>query len=271
MAIARFRFYEELNDFLAPQHRGREFEHSCARGATVKHAIEALGVPHTEVELIVVDSGSVGFDHRVRDGDRISVYPVFEALDVAPLVRVRAKPLRVTRFIADAHLGGLARLLRMAGFDTLYDNGWPDEEIRQRASTEHRIILTRDRELLKVRTVTHGCYVHATDVKAQFREVVDRLQLADSVAPLTRCLHCNRPLEPISKQAIADRIPENVARRHERFSTCADCGRIYWEGGHWERMRAMLREIVPAHVASARSAQQATDRSTGGHVPTGAS
>lgn len=271
MATARFRFYEELNDFLAPQHRGEEFEYDCAREATVKHSIEALGVPHTEVELIVVNGGSVGFDHRVRNGDRISVYPVFEALDVTPLVRVREKPLRVTRFIADAHLGGLARLLRMAGFDTLYDNGWSDDEIRQRAGADHRIILTRDRGLLKVRTVTHGCYVHATDVKAQFREVVGRLELASSFAPLTRCLHCNRPLEPISKQEVVERIPENVARRHERFSTCADCGRIYWEGGHWERMRAMLGEMVSMSAASAQSAQQATDRATGGHVPTGAS
>jgi hypothetical protein len=136
MALARFRFYEELNDFLAPDRRGREFEASFGRAATVKNAIEALGVPHTEVELIVVDGQSVDFDYRMRDGDRVSVYPTFEAFDVGPLLRVRSEPLRVTRFVADAHLGGLARLLRMAGFDTLYENARSDDEIQRLARDE---------------------------------------------------------------------------------------------------------------------------------------
>src|SRR5262245_24328999 len=149
MAIAQFRFYEELNDFLAPDYRKREFEHRCAREASVKNAIEALGVPHTEVELILVNGGSVDFSYRVREGDRISVYPKFEAFDIGSLLRVRPRPLRQTRFIADAQLGGLARLLRMLGFDTLYDNGRSDREIRRQAVDEGRIILTRDRELLR--------------------------------------------------------------------------------------------------------------------------
>src|SRR5690242_108813 len=118
---ARFRFYAELNDFLAPALRGREFEHALADDATVKHAIETLGVPHTEVELVLVNGASVGFGARLEDGDRVAVYPMFEALDVAPLLRVRAAPLRETRFLADAHLGALARRLRMLGFDTRYD------------------------------------------------------------------------------------------------------------------------------------------------------
>ena len=88
-ARARFRFYEELNDFLAPPRRRVEFEAACADKATVKHAIEALGVPHTEVELVLVNGESVGFDHVVRDGDRVSVYPRFETFDIAPLLRVR--------------------------------------------------------------------------------------------------------------------------------------------------------------------------------------
>src|SRR5262245_1932679 len=144
MSVAWFRFYEELNDFLALHHRKREFEHRCARAATIKNAIEALGVPHTEVELILVNGRSVDFAYRVVAGDRISVYPKFEAFDVGPLLRVRAQPLRLTRFIADAQLGGLARLLRALGFDTMYDNAYSDHEIRRRAAAEGRIILTRD-------------------------------------------------------------------------------------------------------------------------------
>ena len=129
MVTATFRFYEELNDFIARPLRRRPFSCACARGATAKHMIEAIGVPHTEVELILVNGESVGFEHPLADGDRVSVYPKFEALDVQPLLRVRERPLRVTRFVADAHLGGLAQLLRLAGFDTLYDNHYPDEDI----------------------------------------------------------------------------------------------------------------------------------------------
>lgn len=253
MALARFRFYEELNDFLAPEHRRREFEHRYARAATVKNAIEALGVPHTEVELILVNGCPVDFGYLVREGDRISVYPKFEAFDLGPLLRVRREPLRVTRFIADSHLGGLARLLRMLGFDTLYENGYADSEICRRAAEEGRIVLTRDRELLKLRTVTHGCYVHALEPRLQLMEIVERLQLAASVRPFTLCLHCNLPLAPVEKAQIVDRLPPGVAQRYEQFHTCAGCRRVYWEGSHWERMRELLLEILPSGAAPAPS------------------
>lgn len=243
--LARFRFHEELNDFLAPQRRERRFEYRCARDASVKHAIEALGVPHTEVALILVDGHPAGFGHRVHDGNHIDVYPRLGALEVVPPADMRPQRPARWRFIADAHLGGLARLLRMAGFDTLYENGWSDDAIRQRAQQDGRILLTRDRELLKVRTVTHGCYVHATDVEAQFAEVVARFGLAADLHPFSRCLRCNLSLAPIAKEAVIDRLPERVAQRHDRFSTCPGCRRIYWEGGHWVRMRAMLERLLP--------------------------
>src|SRR5438132_1476136 len=133
MVTAAFRFYEELNDFLAPERRGREFVCACARAATVKHMIEALDVPHTEVELVLVNGDSVGFDRLLQDGDRVAVYPKFEALDVTPLLRVREHTLRSLRFVADAHLGGLAQRLRLLGFDTRYHNGFRDDEIERLA------------------------------------------------------------------------------------------------------------------------------------------
>jgi len=244
MPVARFRFYEELNDFLAPDHRRREFDASFARAATVKNAIEALGVPHTEVELILVNGRSVDFGHRMREADRVSVYPTFEAFDIEPLLRVREKPLRRTRFIADSHLGGLARLLRMAGFDTLYDNQRADDVIRRIASEEGRIILTRDRALLMCRSVTHGRYVHELAPRAQFREVAERLQLASGVRPFTLCLHCNLPLAEIEAAQVGDRVPPGVAAAYDRFRVCPGCERIYWEGSHWARMRALLSELL---------------------------
>ena len=159
MVTATFRFYEELNDFLAPERRKREFACPCSESATTKHMIEALGVPHTEVELVLVNGESAGFDRLLKDGDRIAVFPRFEILDITPLLRVRDQPLRITRFVADAHLGGLAHLLRMAGFDTLYDNNFQDSEIEAIVARDERILLTRDRELLKRRSITRSCYL----------------------------------------------------------------------------------------------------------------
>jgi len=244
MATATFRFYEELNDFLAPARRKREFTVTCARAATTKHMIEALGVPHTEVELILVNGESVDFSRLIEDGDRVAVYPRFEAMDVTPLLRVRDKPLRAPRFVADAHLGGLAHMLRMLGFDTLYDNHFEDDAIVALAEQEGRIVLTRDRELLKRRAVTHGCYVHALKSEQQLREIVERLDLARSARPFTLCLHCNAPLRPVDKASVMDRLPPMVRAHYDRFSTCGACGRVYWEGSHWRNMKQVLDGLL---------------------------
>lgn len=244
MVSATFRFYEELNDFLPPMRRGHEFECRCARAATTKHMIEALGVPHTEVELVLLNGESVGFDRLLQDGDRVAVYPKFEAFDIQPLLRVRERPLRHMRFVADAHLGGLARLLRMAGFDTLYDNHFHDDEVEAIAARDGRIVLTRDRELLKRRSITHGCYVHALKAPRQLREVFERLDLAGGVRPFTLCLYCNAPLHAIAKAQVADQLPPSVRALQTEFSTCDICRRVYWKGSHWRRMRTLLDETV---------------------------
>ena len=253
MATASFRFYEELNDFLAPERRRREFSAPCARAATAKHMIEALGVPHTEVEMILVNGESAGFERLLQDGDRVAVYPRFEALDITPLLRVRERPLRVTRFVADAHLGGLAHMLRMAGFDTLYRNDYRDREIADIAEREGRIILTRDRELLKYRGVTHGCYVHALKPAQQFRELAERLDLARSFKPFTLCLECNAPLHPVDKQRVWERLPPSVQANYQRFTACDSCGRVFWEGSHWRRMQALLSESAGAESEPSQS------------------
>ena len=240
MVSATFRFYEELNDFLAPSRRQRDFTTPCARAATTKHMIEAIGVPHTEVELILVNGESSTFDRLLADGDRVAVYPKFTSLDVSGLLRVRVHALPELRFVADAHLGGLARLLRMAGFDTLYDNNYRDEEIEQIARTENRIALTRDRELLKRRGITHGCYVHAIKSEEQFREMVRRLDLAGSMTPFALCLKCNAPLQRAEKAEVADRLPPRVRAHHHEFCICAICQGVFWKGSHWQRMSAVL-------------------------------
>jgi uncharacterized protein len=235
-----FRFYEELNDFLAPERRRREFTVPCARAATTKHMIEALGVPHTEVELILLNGASVGFDALLREGDRVAVYPKFEAFDITSLLRVRQQPLRDTRFVADVHLGALARLLRMMGFDSLHDNGFADDEIARIAAAQSRIVLTRDRDLLKRRSITHGCYVRPLRPQQQLRQVFERLDLAHSARPFTLCPGCNAPLHVVAKALVEQRLPPRVCELYHRFGTCEVCGRVFWKGEHWRRVRALV-------------------------------
>jgi uncharacterized protein with PIN domain len=242
-ASVGFRFYAELGDFLAPAQRGRCFDIECPPGATVKHMIEALGVPHTEVELVLVDGESVGFERRLVAGERVAVYPKFEAFDIASLLRVRAAPLRVTRFLADAHLGALARLLRMAGFDTHYDNRIADAEVVRLACAEQRIVLSRDRDLLMRREISHGCYVHAQAPREQLSELFARLDLAASARPFSLCTRCNAPLQAVDKREVEAALPPRVRERQQSFSRCPVCRRVYWEGSHWQRMRELLASL----------------------------
>jgi uncharacterized protein with PIN domain len=244
MATVTFRFYEELNDFLPPALRGREFERACARAATLEHMMEVLGVPHTEVELILINGESAGFDRFLREGDRVAVYPTFEAFDVTPLLRMRDHPLRVTRFVADVHLGGLARLLRMTGFDTLFDTEFEDSAIAAIAARDHRIVLTRDCELLKRPDITHGCFVHAHKSALQLREIFERLDLARSARPFTLCIHCDAPLRGVDQSVVQQRVPAPVFDCYERFFICDGCGRIFWERRHWQRMLGLLDGLV---------------------------
>lgn len=239
-ASAAFRFYEELNDFLTPERRRIDFAYSVAGTRSVKDAIEAIGVPHTEVDLILVDGQSVGFERVLRGGERVAVYPVFERLDIAPLQHLRPRPLRDPRFVLDAHLGKLARHLRMAGFDCLYRNDYRDSELINAALAEQRIILTRDKGLLKQRLVTHGYFVRRTDAEEQLREVVRALQLQSGLRPFTRCRECNAELRDVPKAEVLARLPAKVRGAYERFQLCPGCGRIYWEGTHYARLRRLL-------------------------------
>ncbi len=241
MAQAWFRFYGELNDFLPPARRQRSFSHQFDLSAPVKDMIEGFGVPHPEVELILANGRSVGFDYLVRDGDRISVYPVFESFDVSPLVKVRPAPLRETRFVLDTHLGRLAAYLRLLGFDTLYRNDAGDHELARLAG-EGRILLTRDAGLLKHGSVTHGYFIRETEPRRQVAEVVRRFQLERHMRPFTRCLRCNQVLERLEGDPPAC-VPAGVRERYTEFWRCPGCGRHYWQGSHYWRMQAWLRTL----------------------------
>jgi uncharacterized protein with PIN domain len=244
MPTAQFRFYAELNDFLPPGRRGKAITHSFRGSPSVKDTIEALGVPHAEVDLILADGESVDFSWAVRDGSRVSVYPVFESIDIRPLVRVRPEPLRETRFVLDGHLGRLAAYLRMMGLDVRWRNPCGDEELARISASEHRILLTRDRGLLKRSAVTHGYWVREVEPKRQAAEVLRRFDLSRSLAPFQRCLRCNDLLRPIRKELVAERLPPRIRERHEDFVHCPSCERVYWRGSHHGRMERLIAEVA---------------------------
>ncbi len=237
MATATFRFHGELNAFLPRAQRDRAFGHPCARDATVKHAIEALGVPHTEIGRLRVNDAPAALDRPLGDGDRVEAFP--ERAQPAANGATAPHPEQ-WRFVADAHLGGLAQLLRLAGFDTCYDNHYRDDELAALAGREGRIVLTRDRELLKRRAVARGCYLHALQPADQLRELFERLDLAPHMRPFRLCLRCNAPLHPLDAAAAAPRVPDGVRQRHRRFAACDVCRRVFWEGSHWRRMRSVV-------------------------------
>jgi len=244
MPHVHFRFYEELNDFLPVERRKREFSIPYYR-ASVKDMIESLGVPHTEVDLILVNGKSVDFTCLVHAGDRISVYPAFESFDISGLTRLRPEPLRQPRFVLDTHLGKLARILRLLGFDTLYSNVYTDAELEElSAGGGKRILLTRDQGLLKRSRITHGYYVRATAPEVQAREVLRRFDLYRLAAPFSRCLRCNGLLHAVAREEVLDRIPPGVAASFDTYSMCRDCGRVYWPGSHYDRLRRLAGELL---------------------------
>jgi uncharacterized protein with PIN domain len=243
---SEFRFYEELNDFLPPTQRKQTFQYRFTGSPAVKDAIEALGVPHTEIDVILVDGESVGFGHRLAGGERVAVYPTFELLDVTSLTRLRPRPLRVTRFVLDVHLGTLARYLRLLGFDTRWRNDYTDATIMDVASRERRIILTRDRGILRHGRVTHGYWLRSTEPTQQLEEVVRALDLGRQTKPYSRCLECNGRIEPLSREQAQGSVPARVLARARAFTRCADCGRVYWDGSHKAQLDALIERAVAA-------------------------
>jgi hypothetical protein len=208
---------------------------------SIKDIIEALGVPHTEVDLILANGNSVGFDYHPSPGDFISVYPVFERFDISPVTRLRPKPLRLTKFILDVHLGTLARHLRMLGFDTYYRNDLEDEEIIRLALEEKRIILTRDLFILKNGKVTHGYYVRETIPGRQLTEIAHRFDLKKQARPFSRCMDCNGMIERVEKSLVEDSLKPNTRKAFHEFFQCSSCKKVYWKGSHWERMLKIIK------------------------------
>jgi uncharacterized protein with PIN domain len=244
MPSATFRFYADLNGFLPHSQRQRDVLHLFEDRASIKDRVESLGVPHTEIDLLLVNGEPVSFEYIVQPDDRVSVYPPFTALDISGLTQVRPDPPPAPRFVLDVHLGKLATYLRLLGFDALFPEDYDDANLARISAEEGRIMLTRDRGLLKRGNVTHGYCLRSTDSRRQLLEVLRRYGLADAIRPFTRCLRCNGQLEPVPKAAIADRLEPGTREHYADFRRCRVCGQIYWQGAHFARLQAFVQAAL---------------------------
>jgi uncharacterized protein len=240
---ASFRFYEELNDFLPSMKRKISFVFSFKGNPSVKNIIEEMGVPHTEIDMILVNGNSVDFSYRLRNGDQVSIYPVFESLNISNVQRLRPAPLREPKFVLDVHLGRLSKYMRLCGFDSLFKKDLNDREIINISASEYRIILTHDRDLLKAKLVSHGYWIRSSGPEEQLIEVLKRFDLKKNLNPFTRCLECNGMLQNVSKKDIIDLLQPRTRNYYTEFKKCAGCGKIYWEGSHYERMKNFIQTV----------------------------
>jgi uncharacterized protein with PIN domain len=238
------RLYGSLGDFVVTARRGAAFEYDAGEPRSVKDLIESLGVPHCEVQVVLVDGESAGFARVVRGGERIAVYPYFSAIDAGDAA-VAGEPLpSEPRFVLDGHLGRLAAYLRALGVDTAHERDADDASIARVAAEEGRVVLTRDIGLLKRAAVRHGWWVRSDNPRLQLREVVSRFGLAARAAPFTRCLRCNVPLVPVDPASVGDDVPPHVRQRFDAFSRCPACLRTFWRGTHHAHLESLLARFA---------------------------
>jgi uncharacterized protein with PIN domain/sulfur carrier protein ThiS len=240
------RIYGTLGDFLPRTRRQTTLVCSFEGSRSVKDLVEQLGIPHPEIDVLVVNGALVDFAYPLRDCDRVAVYPRFEAIDVGPALHLAPPAQAHPRFVADVHLGRLAAYLRLAGFDTTYRNDLSDHEIVAISAADDRTVLTRDVGLLKHRRIVRGCFLRNTEPARQLLEVMRRFALAKSAAPFTRCLRCNAVLIPVPKEVVDRELPPRTRDCQTEFARCPECRRVYWPGSHYSRMRLFIETALVA-------------------------
>jgi len=255
MARVTITVHGDLSDFLPSRDRGastdprgvvvqRPFEGHPA----VKDLLEATGVPHPEIEAIAVNGAPVGFDHRLSDDDRVDAWPAAEAAEagLTPVRPASPEDAADPRFVADGHLGRLTAYLRMLGLDTWYRNDADDELLASVAAAERRILLTRDRGLLKRSIVRRGAWLRSDQPLEQLVEVVRRFGPVDRWRPFGRCLRCNAVLEPVSREEILHRLEPLTRIHYDDFRRCPGCDAVYWKGSHHTRMERLIDRVRTA-------------------------
>jgi len=245
-ATINIRFYDELNDFLSPEKNRKSFAVELKKPRSVKDMIESVGIPHTEIDLIIVNGKSVDFSYPVQTDDYISVYPKFVSIDISPLRHCQPQPLAEARFVLDVHLGRLAAYLRMLGFDTFYRNDCDDPALADISANEDRILLTCDRLLLMRKQIRYGYFVRSRQPKQQIMEVLSRFDLFDKLKPFNRCMHCNGNTQAVDKQEIEKQLLPKTKKYYDTFYQCESCKKIYWKGSHYQKMQDMIDKVKTA-------------------------
>lgn len=245
MNRATFTFYGSLNDFLPRKQRNQPLVRTFDWRGSVKDMVESINVPHPEVTALVVNGEAVDFDYIVAPDDNVQVYPV-DVLPDMPYIPLRPALTHKPRFILDTHLGRLAAYLRMAGFDTLYRNDYPDDELAQVAYDEERVLLTRDIGLLKRSLVTHGYFVRELSPLGRLIEIVRRYELADHIGKVMmgRCARCNGTLAQVEKDSVLTLLSDRTASHYDTFYQCQSCEQVYWKGSHYERTESLILEAL---------------------------
>lgn len=249
MIEVHVRFHSELNDFLVPEHRKRRIPVTLNNHPAVKDTIESLGVPHTQVDVILVNGNSVTFAYQLRTGDQVDVYPFNRSPGGKHLIHLQPALSQEPKFVLDTHLGKLASYLRMLGFDTLYRNDFGDDDLAEISGHEDRYLLTRDRGLLKRNIVSRGYHLGSTNPREQLSEVVQRFELIELIRPFRRCIACNGILSRVEKAAIQERLAPNTRRYYDDFFICNQCSNIYWKGSHYQRMQQFVQQVLTANSA----------------------
>lgn len=237
------RFYAELNDLLPSARRDTGFDYPIKKHRSVKDLIEAIGVPHTEVDLMFVDDVAVDFDYLVTGGEQIEVYPMSDSPHKPASIHNQPVTPAEPRFLLDVHLGRLAINLRMLGFDTLYRNDYEDVKLAEISATQNRILLTCDRKLLMRKKIKYGYLVRSRNPPEQTSEVLKRYQLFDYDSKAARCLDCNGIIQSVSKAEIKDRLLPLTRQYYDDFYQCDSCRKIYWEGSHFENIQQSIKKL----------------------------
>lgn len=248
----RFLFRGDLSFFVRASRGAQEIVRQAREKTSVKDAIEACGVPHPEVALIVIDGAPVDFSHQLQADAIVEVYPVPAPVDLFPESRLQRG--QRTKFVADGHLGKLTRNLRLLGMDVAYDPRATDSQLIALATKEDRALLTRDRRLLMHAIVRDGYCPRSQAADAQTVEVIRRFNLPRLICAFTRCSDCNAPLAVVAKSKIVETLEPLTRLYYEDFRQCTGCGKVYWPGSHFSKLQARIERIcaqLKAHAAPA--------------------